>query len=238
MRWSVKVALVAATISLSHESLAATITVHEPDASGRVFVDVVGELNIGDEKAFEQKTANRRNVIVTLISPGGNPLPAMEMGKSIRKHAMATFVPGNRMCASACALIWLAGKPRTLESNARVGFHAAYNRSTGRESCGQCSRRCVSERTRLKRQSDLCHDLRRPHGDGVADRRSCESLGSHDGDNAAAADDPRSRTTGATGDPTRAAIAGLAFIPDVAAGSSTNQGGGRHDPWNGSAAEP
>ncbi|MFL6947347.1 MAG: SH3 domain-containing protein [Xanthobacteraceae bacterium] len=134
MRWSVKVALVAATISLSRESHAATITLHEPDASGRVFVDVVGELNIGDEKTFETKTASRRNVIVTLISPGGNPWPAMEMGKSIRKHAMTTFVPGNRMCASACALIWLAGKPRTLESNARVGFHAASDRSTGRES--------------------------------------------------------------------------------------------------------
>jgi len=134
MRWSVKVAVVAATISLSHESLAATITVHEPDASGRVFVDVIGELNIGDEKAFEQKTANRRNVIVTLISPGGNPWPAIEMGRSIRRHAMTTFVPGNRMCASACALIWLAGKPRTLESNARVGFHAAYNGNTGQES--------------------------------------------------------------------------------------------------------
>jgi uncharacterized protein YraI len=134
MRWSVKVALVAAAIGLPHGSLASTITVHEPDASGRVFVDVVGELNIGDEKTFEKKTANRRNVIVTLISAGGNPLPAIEMGKLIRKHAMTTFVPGNRLCASACALIWLAGKPRTLESNARVGFHAAYNRHTGQES--------------------------------------------------------------------------------------------------------
>jgi uncharacterized protein YraI len=135
MRWSVKVALVAAaTVSAAHGSLAATITVHEPDASGRVFVDVVGELTIGDEKTFEKKTANRRNVIVTLISPGGNPLPAIEMGKLIRKQAMTTFVPGNRVCASACALIWLAGKPRTLESNAGVGFHAAYNRNTGQES--------------------------------------------------------------------------------------------------------
>jgi uncharacterized protein YraI len=134
MRWSVKVALVAGAIGVAHESLAATITVHEPDASGRVFVDVVGELNMGDEKTFEKQTANRRNVVVTLISPGGHPFPAMEMGRLVRRQAMTTFVPGDRVCASACALIWVAGKPRTLESNARVGFHAAYNRNTGQES--------------------------------------------------------------------------------------------------------
>lgn len=134
MRRFAKLVLVAAAMSLAHESPAATITVHEPDASGRVFVDVVGTLDIGDEKVFEKKTANRRNVIVTLVSAGGNPLPAMEMGKLIRKQAMTTYVPGNRLCASACALIWLAGKPRTLEGNSRVGFHAAYNRNTGQES--------------------------------------------------------------------------------------------------------
>jgi hypothetical protein len=135
MRWSIKVALVAATmVGAARGGLAATITVHEADAGGRVFVDVVGKIDLGDEKTFEQKTANRRNVIVTLISSGGNPLPAIEMGKLIRKRAMTTFVPGNRGCASACALIWLAGKPRTREDNALVGFHAAYDRTTGQES--------------------------------------------------------------------------------------------------------
>ncbi len=135
MRWSVKAAFVAAAmVTPSAGSFAATITVHQPDAGGRVFVDVVGELKIGDEKVFEQKTAHRRNLIVTLISPGGNPLPAMEMGRLVRKQAMTTFVPAERVCASACALIWLAGKPRTAESKAAVGFHAAYNRNTGQDS--------------------------------------------------------------------------------------------------------
>jgi uncharacterized protein YraI len=52
----------------------------------------------------------------------------------VRKHAMTTFVPAERVCASACALIWLAGKPRTAEGKAAVGFHAAYNRNTGQDS--------------------------------------------------------------------------------------------------------
>jgi uncharacterized protein YraI len=135
MRWSVKAALIAAAmVTPTAGSFAATITVHQPDAGGRVFVDVLGELKIGDEKVFEQKTANRRNVIVTLMSPGGNPLPAMEMGRLVRKQAMTTFVPAERVCASACALIWLAGKPRTAEGKAAVGFHAAYNRNTGQDS--------------------------------------------------------------------------------------------------------
>lgn len=32
----------------------------------------------------------------------------------------------NSVCASGCALIWLAGSPRCMSSSAQIGFHAAY----------------------------------------------------------------------------------------------------------------
>ena len=53
---------------------AASITVNAPDAHGRIFVDVVGEIVAADEQAFEQKVAilhsHADKVIVTLSGPG------------------------------------------------------------------------------------------------------------------------------------------------------------------------
>jgi hypothetical protein len=52
-----KMALIgAAIIVLAEGSMAATITVHEPDGQGRVFVDVVGQINDEDFKTFKEKT--------------------------------------------------------------------------------------------------------------------------------------------------------------------------------------
>jgi hypothetical protein len=58
----------------AQQSEAATITINVPDASGRTFVDVVGEILPNDDKAFQQTTSNvqnimQRNVIVTLSTP-------------------------------------------------------------------------------------------------------------------------------------------------------------------------
>jgi hypothetical protein len=48
---SLKMALVGATIIvLAKGGMAATITVHEPDREGRVFVDVIGQINDEDFK--------------------------------------------------------------------------------------------------------------------------------------------------------------------------------------------
>ena len=95
--------------------------VNAPDAYGRVFVDVVGEILPDDDKAFQQKVANlysvvQRNVIVTLASPGGDAVAAMAIGKFIRKRGWTTYVSSGIPCASSCSLIWLAGMPRTIDN--------------------------------------------------------------------------------------------------------------------------
>jgi hypothetical protein len=140
MRQAVKVALVAAAIiALPREGLSATITVHEPDGEGRVFVDIVGTINDEDFKTFTEKTdqiypigAGRpiKRVIVTLTSYGGKANPALQIGDRIRRRSMSTFVPGDRTCTSACALMWLAGAPRTVGDTPRIGFHAIYDPTT------------------------------------------------------------------------------------------------------------
>ena len=132
-------ALVAATIIVPTEALSATITVHEPDGEGRVFVDVVGTINDEDFKTFKEKTDQiypigagypKKQVIVTLVSYGGSINPALQIGDLIRKRGLSTFVPGDRTCTSACALIWLAGVPRTVGDTPQIGFHAIYDPTT------------------------------------------------------------------------------------------------------------
>ncbi len=138
---ALKMALIGAAIIMLAEgsSMAATITVHAPDGDGRVFVDVVGKIDDGDFETFKQKTQQigasnpKKLMIVTLMSNGGAIGPAMQIGEWIRKRGMLTFVPGDRTCASACALIWVAGWLRTVGNTPQIGFHAAYDEDTGRE---------------------------------------------------------------------------------------------------------
>jgi len=58
----------------------------------------------------------------------------MQIGELVGKRAMLTFVPGDRTCASACALLWVAGRLRTVGDTPQIGFHAAYDEDSGRES--------------------------------------------------------------------------------------------------------
>jgi len=138
---ALKMALIGAMIMvLAPVGMAATITVHAPDGEGRVFVDVVGKIDDGDFEAFKKKTDQigvndpKKLVIVTLMSYGGAIGPAMQIGEWVRKRRMLTFVPGDRTCASACALIWVAGSLRTVGHTPQIGFHAAYDEDTQRES--------------------------------------------------------------------------------------------------------
>jgi uncharacterized protein len=132
----------ATTILLAEGGMAATITVHAPDREGRVFVDVVGTINDGDFKTFTEKTDQinpigtghpNKQVIVTLMSYGGSISSGLQIGDYIRKRGISTFVPGDRTCTSACALIWLAGRPRTVGDTPQIGFHAAFDPTTRRE---------------------------------------------------------------------------------------------------------
>jgi hypothetical protein len=138
---ALKTALIGSMIAvLAEGGMAATITVHAPDGEGRVFVDVVGRIGDGDFEAFKEKTDliystgarhPNKQVIVTLVSYGGLIGPAMQIGELVRKRGMSTFVPGERTCASACALIWVAGFPRIVGDTPQIGFHAAYDEDTG-----------------------------------------------------------------------------------------------------------
>jgi len=64
--------------------------------------------------------------IVLLDSGGGSVLDGIYIGRNIRDRGFFTAVPEKTLCASSCALVWLAGAQRFAEESSFIGFHAAY----------------------------------------------------------------------------------------------------------------
>lgn len=111
---------------------AADISAIPATNGGPAIILVRGDLTAGDEKAFANVALAHSSAVVLLHSNGGSLLPGLEIGKAIRLKGFATVVPQGFQCASACALAWLAGTPRLLSPNGRVGFHAAYLEADGK----------------------------------------------------------------------------------------------------------
>jgi hypothetical protein len=115
-------------------ALAAAISVSMPvDPNGAAKVVVQGDLIGIDVTEFKSKTGALSNAVVWLQSDGGSVVAGIEIGEVIRLKGFATFVPDRARCASACALAWLGGSPRYMAARARIGFHAAYNATSGQE---------------------------------------------------------------------------------------------------------
>lgn len=124
--------LAVAIVGLASPSHAADISAMPGTNGGPAIILVRGDLALGDDKAFANVALAHSSAIVALNSNGGLLLPGLEIGKAIRLKGFTTVVPEGFQCASACALAWLAGTPRFLSPNGRVGFHAAYLESDGR----------------------------------------------------------------------------------------------------------
>lgn len=62
--------------------------------------------------------------VIRLDSPGGYIKSALEVMEVIRQRELDTYV--DRLCASACTLIFLSGRQHWLGENARLGFHRGH----------------------------------------------------------------------------------------------------------------
>jgi hypothetical protein len=102
---------------------AATI---EIDGDG---VRVTGQLVVADIDTFRRMVSGCRpkDTVITFDSPGGAVSAGLKMGELIRMRGFSTFVRPNTICASSCAIAWLAGSPRGAATTASIGFHAAYD---------------------------------------------------------------------------------------------------------------
>lgn len=95
--------------------------------AGTNVIAIAGVIGEGDDHTFrELAAASPANTIVVLNSEGGLVQPALEIGRAIRLKGLATAVAPDDLCASACALIWLAGVDRYMSTKSHIGFHASY----------------------------------------------------------------------------------------------------------------
>lgn len=88
-------------------------------------ISVKGAFKLGDENKFRSVALATNKATVYLDSPGGKIHPALEIGKMIRLKGFATAVQ-EAECASACAMVWLAGEPRMMSNFTSIGFHTPY----------------------------------------------------------------------------------------------------------------
>jgi len=88
-------------------------------------IRIKGTLNLGDEDKFQNLALTSKRATVYLDSPGGKVRTATEIGAIIRIKGFETAVE-NAECASACALVWLAGEPRMMSNLTSIGFHTSY----------------------------------------------------------------------------------------------------------------
>jgi hypothetical protein len=97
--------------------------VEMPDGHGMGIL-LTGVIQPDDELAFEVVAAKLSRAVVITTGPGGSVGPALAIGSEIRERGWSTLVPSGGSCASACAMIWLAGQTRMLGAGGQIGFHA------------------------------------------------------------------------------------------------------------------
>jgi hypothetical protein len=97
---------------------------------------ISGDIVSSDSSKFINIALQLDKGVVVLTSGGGSLDDGLEIGKAIRMKGFATYVPAGQVCASVCALIWLAGTPRCMSARARIGFHAVYFSGSGQVASG------------------------------------------------------------------------------------------------------
>jgi hypothetical protein len=128
MRRAILASLMAATFFSSAN--AAEMQVSKPAKKGDYHIVYInGDIENGDFDKFKEVAGKlpAGKVIVSLNSEGGQLGAALNMGAAIRSMKWWTVA---RSCASACALMWLAGVQRGVFEESHVGFHSAYNGET------------------------------------------------------------------------------------------------------------
>lgn len=117
--------VLASLASLSGSALAAQISFSRGAITDPDTILIRGRIELGDDVKFKRLAFDIDYALVVLDSKGGVMAPALEIGRALRFKGFATAVLDSD-CLSACAAIWLAGKPRRMSREARIAFHAPY----------------------------------------------------------------------------------------------------------------
>ena len=104
---------------------ASAARVQEARQGNHDFILILGEITRETQTSFMEALSRAPRARIVVEGPGGEVIPALDIGRTIRERRLTTLIPERGNCASSCGLIWLAGQPRDLASSAAVGFHAA-----------------------------------------------------------------------------------------------------------------
>jgi hypothetical protein len=114
------------------------------NCAGCSYTQATGEITPETPKQFESFAASQQFGIgaVRLNSPGGNLAGGIALGELFRSRGISTEVGSSEpipqateagladrspgICASACAYTFLGGVDRTMDSDAKLGFHRFY----------------------------------------------------------------------------------------------------------------
>jgi hypothetical protein len=104
---------------------------------GQVALLMQGEIEPGDADRLRalRLPAGQRITLVVLNSPGGAVLAGRDMARFLRAKGVPVLVPRSGVCASACFLLFAAGREKLAQPGARIGVHSA-SVTGGRESIG------------------------------------------------------------------------------------------------------
>jgi hypothetical protein len=111
-------------------SLTATDCAAAVKPMSQTSVAVIGEIGWGDadqlaEALDERRRAGHSELTVYLNSLGGNMGEGFAAGMAIAKAAANIVVGENDTCASACFLLFLAGKTKVIFPGAKIGAPSA-----------------------------------------------------------------------------------------------------------------
>lgn len=101
--------------------------------NGGVIVTIEGTFVQSDINKFEEAVAPYSKGAVIFASDGGNAWTGEQIGEMIRTKGFSTAVLDGNVCASACALSWLGGVKRYMGTEAKIGFHAVYEKNADGE---------------------------------------------------------------------------------------------------------
>lgn len=90
-------------------------------------IEFSGKICPGAARALQSvlRGDGRAARVLRLAGPGGDAREAVLMAISVRRRELDTHV--SLSCASACTVVYLAGRMRTLKRGARLGFHRGRN---------------------------------------------------------------------------------------------------------------
>lgn len=98
-------------------------------------LQLTGTIDPGASSRFADEIAARGEYVktVTLDSPGGSVMDALEIGALILEKKLATKVAAGHLCASSCPIIFASGTERIASAQSAIGVHQVYAASLGAE---------------------------------------------------------------------------------------------------------